>query len=61
MTKETKEIVDKKVDELLSEIVDSVYIGCAENESPNSTDFESYFQNQLDKAQEYLLLKIKGE
>ena len=61
MTTETKSIIDKKVDELLDDIVDSVYLGCAENESPNSPDFSEYFHNQLDRAQEYLIAKIKGE
>ena len=61
VTKEIQSIIDKKVDELLYEIIDSVYLGCAENESPNSSDFSEYLQNQLNSAQEYLLIKIKGE
>ncbi len=61
LSAETKDIIEKKIDELTDKIIDSIYQQQCEIDSPNSLDFWNNNELLATIAQEYMIATANGE
>ena len=61
LSHETRDIIQKSIDTLTSEVMESVYAQLCEEDSPNSPDFWNNQENMLELANEYIIATLEGE
>ena len=59
LTNETKDLINKTIDKLLDEVVETVHMGVAEDMSLNDIEFITTVESTLDEAQEYMIKTIE--
>ena len=60
ITEETKSIINKGIDALLALITNSVYTGTTEHITPNSSEFYTQYDKDIQDAIDYLYTKLEG-
>ena len=59
LTEETKSIIDRKVDKLLTLMEEAVTLGVLEGMSPNDMEYDQALNNGWETAMEYLDEKLE--
>lgn len=61
LNSEAKSIIDTKMNQMINLLNDALYIQASETVSPNSLEFDEYYNKLVDASMEYIYKRVERD